>query len=222
MTSVFERAFGLRQPYQLIVDGDFLETTLKQKMMFRDLLPTVLGGPVKLFTTACVLQELRKNRSEAMFNAKRLEIRRCPHTGRHQPGVECIKSIIGEGNEHHYGVCAQSDQLREALRCVPGTPLVFVYKGVLVMEDPSEATLQEAERLQKGKMKPDLSELALINKLVPVLKEEKAKKRKKKGGPNPLSCKKKQLIGMPTKISSEQSEHKKPKRNRRHRPKKNK
>lgn len=194
MTSVYEKAFGLRTPYQLILDGEFLEETLAKKILFRDLLPTVLGGNVKLFTTACVIHELQLKKSPAIFNAKRLEIRRCPHTNNHRPGEECIREIIGDQNAHHYGVCAQQWSLREALRLVPGVPLLFVNRGILLMEDPSEVTVAKAQELSGAKLKPSDAELKFINSVVPVIKPlEPAKKKKKKGGPNPLSVKKKSV-----------------------------
>lgn len=191
MRSTYERAFGLRTPYQFILDADFLETCLAQKMLFRDLLPLLLGGPVKLFTTACVLHQLRQSQSQAVFNAKRLEIRRCVHSGNHVSGAECIKSIIDTTNKHHYGVCAQQTNLRTNLRQVPGTPLVFINRGTLLLEAPSKTTLKHVDLLNKKNTTIDEKERKAIERIAFVPKEPIDEEQKlKKGELDPLSCKK--------------------------------
>ena len=190
MHAIYERSFGMRTPYQLILDGEFLKTALAQKLYFKEALPNLLGGPVRLFTTGCVLKELQKENSPAVFNARRLEQRRCTHEAG-TSGKDCILEIIGPDNKHHYGVCAQQDDLREELREVPGVPLVLLNRGVLVMEEPSKQTLEKAEKINKSKQAIDEEELKTIAKIVPVPEPLKEVKRKKKmRGVNPLSCKK--------------------------------
>lgn len=196
MHAVYERSFGMRTPYQLILDGAFLEKALEQKMYFKEALPNLLGGAVRLFTTNCVLQELRQKESPAIFNARRLEtIKMCKHE-KNTSGADCIKQIIGDANKHHYGVCAQQDDLRESLRDVPGVPLLFINRGILLMEAPSEATLKRAAQLNGQKQAVDETERKVIEKIAPVpaplddADGGKKKKKKRRGNPNPLSCKK--------------------------------
>lgn len=191
MHAVFERSFGMRSPYQLILDAEFLELALQQKLYFKEALPNLLGGAVRLFTTNCVLQELKQKDSAAVFNARRLEtIKMCKHKG--VSGAECIKSIIGDANKYHFGVCAQQDDLREALRQIPGVPLCFINRGILLMEAPSEATLKRAAQLNGQKQAVDEREKKIIEKLAPVPAplDDGKKKKKRRGNPNPLSCKK--------------------------------
>jgi U3 small nucleolar RNA-associated protein 23 len=193
MHAIYERSFGMRAPYQLILDGPFLEIALQQKMYFKESLPNLVGGATRLFTTNCVLRELKSKESPAVFNAKRLEmIKMCRHE-QSTTGADCIKSIVGESNKHHFGVCAQQDDLRYALREVPGVPLCFINRGILLMEPPSEATIKMASQLNKSKQSVDEAEKKAIDKIAPVVAplEEKKKKKKKRGAnPNPLSCKK--------------------------------
>lgn len=215
MEAVFSRAFSFRPPYQFILDSDFLDTSLKQKLPFRETIPIVLGGAVRMYTTACVVNELKVSKSEATFNARRLEVRRCNHSCPISGG-DCIKEIIGNDNVHHYGVCAQDPDLRECLRSVPGVPLVFINRGILLLEDPSQATLKHAEELERRKRKVDEAEMKIISKVAPIIEPLEGKKKKKKHKePNPLSCKKKQV-----KVSKAAYETVDRKQQRRHRPKK--
>jgi U3 small nucleolar RNA-associated protein 23 len=193
MQSVYQRVFGMRHPYQLILDGAFLDECLSSKVLFKDALPSVLGGPVRLFTTQCVMHEMDANGSEAVFNARRLELRRCPHTGKGMSGSDCIRDIVGCDNQHRYGVCAQDINLRESLREVPGVPLVLLNRGILVLEDPSEATLRRSGEIHSARLKPREKELKIIEKIAPAPPAAELpikKKKKKRGSPNPLSCKK--------------------------------
>lgn len=50
MKKIFEKAFGLRQPYQLLVDGEFCRELLKCKIVGKEILPIVFGGQVKIRT----------------------------------------------------------------------------------------------------------------------------------------------------------------------------
>lgn len=136
---------------------------------------------------------------------RRMERRRCQH---HPPipGSECIASIIAKENKHHYCVASQNTKLRDQLRMVPGTPLLYINRAVLILEPPSPATTRAAEQAEKSKMSASTTEIAQAKKLVQggdegeggtgsgEGEEEKAgNKRKRKvtrSAPNPLSVKK--------------------------------
>ena len=52
--TIYEKAFGIRQPYQILVDADFCLETLKWKIAPLETLVTVFGGQVKPSNTeAC-------------------------------------------------------------------------------------------------------------------------------------------------------------------------
>lgn len=168
----------------------------------------------------------------SVFIAKRFELRSC----RHKPSMtsaECIKDLIGADNLNHYGVAGQDLELRKALREILGVPLLFINRGLLLMEDPSRATREHAHRVEKQKLgmnefeKKTLSALptgeavgGMIDGAGRKKKTTEAKKKKKakkgKSQPNSLSRKKSarpvEKLAAPS--ASESKQHK-PKRQRR-------
>ena len=50
METIYEKAFGLRKPYQILVDAQFCRELLKCKLIAKDLVPECLGGPTKIST----------------------------------------------------------------------------------------------------------------------------------------------------------------------------
>lgn len=138
--------------------------------------------------------------SGSIFIAKRFELRNCRHkSSPNFTSEHCIKDLIAENNPHHYGVAAQNKELRESLREILGVPLIFVNRGVLLMEQPSKKTLEHARTLELQKLKPAEFEMkAIASKLkddavTTSAAAEKAlkrnKKRKGRSQPNPLSVK---------------------------------
>ncbi|KAJ3109853.1 hypothetical protein HDU97_000083 [Phlyctochytrium planicorne] len=99
---------------------------------------------------------------------------------------------VGEDNKHKYGVATQDIELRKALRKIPGTPLVYISSGVLILEPPSTETKLKTNEIEHKKV------VSGIPKLKPsedgADRETEKPKRKKPQAPNPLSIKKKKPI----------------------------
>ena len=96
-------------------------------------------------TTYCVYAELKKLgpdfRPSAAF-AKKLEKRRCTHN----PAVtaaECIKEIMGSANKNNYCIATQDAELRDTFREIPGIPLIYINKSVLLLEPASIQTMNK-------------------------------------------------------------------------------
>lgn len=225
MQKIYEKSFGMRQPYQIIVDAEFCKELLKCKIVAKEVLPTVLGGAVKVMASNCVLEELRKLDARAtdesmtgsIFIAKRFEQRTC----RHSPcmaSTECVKDLIGTDNQHHYLVAVQNFEARKELRKVLGVPLLFIHHGLVLMEDPTKETMEYSQKKELSKLKAQEFELKAISKLVGAEQpakpknEEEKKKKKRKGPkqPNPLSVKRTKKLS-----SALPPEPPKPKRKRR-------
>ncbi len=170
--------------------------------------------------STCVLDELRnldetssEEMSGSVFIAKRFELRNC----RHKPSIcsaECVASLIGTDNPHHYVAAVQNAELRKSLRSVLGVPLLFINRGVLLMEDPSKATIEFAHQKELSKLLPKEFELKALKKEEPKKEEEKKKKKKRgKKNPNPLSVKKPKTKSSNSLSEVKESEQK-PKRKR--------
>ena len=53
----YEKNFGYKPPYKLLIDGTFCKAALKFKVNIMEQMPKYLGGEVKYFTTKCCLAE---------------------------------------------------------------------------------------------------------------------------------------------------------------------
>ena len=105
---------------------------------------------------------------------------------------------LGECNAGKYIVATQEVELRKQLRQIPGVPLIYLNRSVLVFEDISRATVAIVRQKEQSKLaKLDEAEKQTLE----VVDEERSRledvsncqriKRKPKQ-PNPLSCKKPQ------------------------------
>ncbi|OEH75682.1 hypothetical protein cyc_03065 [Cyclospora cayetanensis] len=184
--------FGIQEPYQLIgmvhqgissvrlfvssVDGTFLAACIRHKVNVAELLPRVLCD-----VTPCIMKEVRT-----------------------LPGAQ--------------GAAAAAKRYK---RRVPGLPLLFLFKGVLQVEQPTKFSLVRAQQQQRASAKGPLAAAAAEKRrlaadrkqqleklqqqgvdcsglLLQQQKEElqkqreleRAAKRKRKKGVNPLACRK--------------------------------
>ncbi len=53
--------------------------------------------------------------------------------------------VPGEENCHHFLVASQDQELRRKLRRLPGVPLMHIIKNTVVLEKPSDRTVDKAE-----------------------------------------------------------------------------
>lgn len=243
--NIYEKYFGIRKPYQIVVDSQFCIESLKKRISPVDALQEVFGGPVKLMTTQCICTELRKydaeNEAGSFFVARRFEmIKHCGHNSSKdtKTGAECIKDLVGKTNPQHYCVAAQDPQLRRDIREIYGVPTMFILRDTVLMEPPTEKTLQVVKQKEAKKLlKPARDDIKLLKKLsekkqevsgAPADQTEEAdasvkskpkpkKKKRKQKGVNPLSCKKKKpkpAAPVPSKVET------KKKKPRKRRPKK--
>ncbi|GAA5836962.1 hypothetical protein JCM3766R1_006491 [Sporobolomyces carnicolor] len=208
-------SFGFREPYQLLVDAEFVKACVQQKLDFNARLQDVLQGVVKPMITQCCIQALYDLGPEGqpfVEFAKEFERRKCNHF-KPRPQDECLESVAGTSNPHRYVFATQSIDLRQQLRKVPGTPIVYIARSVVLLETPSDQTMQKKQSMENAKLHASKEELALLSgKPLPPPKEEgdgkeeeeegkeegeqegaPKKKKKQRGpkGPNPLSVPKK-------------------------------
>ncbi|KAF4518040.1 hypothetical protein B566_EDAN009273 [Ephemera danica] len=197
----FVNNFGFRQPYQVLVDGTLCFSALKGKINLKDQLPKYLGAEVKLLTTQCVILETEKL-GPALFGAmlivKQFPVHRCGHDDRPISGSTCILSMLGKKNKTRYIVATQDRDLQDRVRKIPGAPLIYIHQRTPTLEAPSPASLKVAEKFNEAKFSSDQQPGELVSEVRKrVMGEEEqtsdkpTHKRKRRSGPNPLSCKKK-------------------------------
>lgn len=94
--------------------------------------------------TQCCMARLYSGGAEAQSAvdlAKTFERRKCNHWQTKDTDDECIAGIVGDDNRFRYVVATQSVGLRKTLRKVPGVPLVFEKRAVVLLEPASDASV---------------------------------------------------------------------------------
>ncbi|KAK9456113.1 Fcf1-domain-containing protein [Dipodascopsis uninucleata] len=158
--ALYTMAFGFRQPYQVLVDGDIIYDATKYKMNLNKSLESVVQGKIKPMITQCCIKSLYdrgKDAEEAVALAKTFERRRCNHLENPLSQSECLANVVNvKGkNKHRYVVATQDSRLRGQFRSIPACPLIYINRSVIIMEPTSTATESakrhwEEEKLASG------------------------------------------------------------------------
>ncbi|KAF2300098.1 hypothetical protein GH714_008604 [Hevea brasiliensis] len=115
----YTASFGFRQPFKILCDGTLVHNLIVNRVAPADnALSNILGGSVKLFTTSCVLDELKRLGnfySESLQGAHKLMIARCDNENK-KSAEACIVEILGENNPEHFFVATQDFDLRKKFR----------------------------------------------------------------------------------------------------------
>lgn len=196
--NLYVHTFRFREPFQTIVDDELVLTCNQASFDLVKGLNRTVQAETKPMITQCCMQALyATDNQRAIDMAKRFERRRCNHPPKDpKPPAECIESIVNiDGvNKHRYVVASQSVRLRRRLRSVPGVPLVYMNRSVMVMEPASDASKRAAALSESAKLSEGLNDakVGYVEKKTEEEEEEpKKKKRKGPSEPNPLSIKKK-------------------------------
>lgn len=167
-------------------------------------------------------------KDEALIeHAKGFERRRCGHHELEKPlsTLECFKDVIDPKgsmtNKNRYVVACQDPAVRAYLRKIPGVPMIYIKRSVMIMEPMADASESVKAKEDKAKFKAglksvrgpaptlkrargaaDIGERGNENEddSIPEPEEDEKEassqpppKKRKRGpsGPNPLSMKKK-------------------------------
>lgn len=201
--SIFRYNFGFEPPFRVLLDGTFAMAALQNKINLREQMPKYLCEEVELCVTRCILDEVEKLGRDlygALCICRQFQVEPCPHKPLRTASA-CIQHMARRMKEKtKYFIATQDFSLTDALRKIPGVPILFIkFKGILI-EKPSEATMQEIDS-----PKDNLSALKALKKEVLGEQEPRKKKRKRVKGPNPLSVKKKKKSVAPVKRIGAQS-----------------
>ncbi|XP_061681203.1 rRNA-processing protein UTP23 homolog [Syngnathoides biaculeatus] len=205
--SFYKYNFNFREPYQILIDGTFSQAALKNKIQIKEQMPKYLMGEVQLCTTNCALKELETLGKE-LYGAKiilqRYQVRKCQHFKNPVPASECLLSMLENTNPHHYFVATQDFKLTTSLKKMAGVPLLYIILNTIVLEKPSQSSLDQVQAVQLGELISPAQQQILCS-----MKEEQGigqkdgerqgkKRKRKQHNPNPLSCLKKKKKNGPT------------------------
>eukprot|EP00118_Oscarella_pearsei_P004281 m.18070 g.18070 ORF g.18070 m.18070 type:complete len:243 (+) comp27588_c0_seq5:120-848(+) len=201
--SFYHNSYRLREPYQVLVDGTFAQAALQTKINIKEQLPKYFDGSVLLLSTDCVLKEMKaigSFLSGAVFILERYQCRKCGHRSNPLPAADCIKSVVGSDNEHHYIIASQDQELKGHLRLIAGVPLLHITHNAIMLEDPTPLSRQKADETLAVKTAPSSHEKETLDKLAKLLpsRQRKSMRRRHPLGPNPLSIKKKKTMTLPS------------------------
>ncbi|XP_029669675.1 rRNA-processing protein UTP23 homolog isoform X1 [Formica exsecta] len=188
--------YKFRQPFQILIDGTFAFAALQNKFNIQEQLKKYFQSELKLLTTPCIISETEKlNINGATQIVKQYAVHKCGHEKKSISGSKCLLSMIRKNNSSRYIIATQDRELQDKLRLIPGVPLIYLHGKTPTLESPSEASRKCAEVMQKdlGMTTWQKENIKVLQEQVGIVQEkyDKLKKRKKIGGPNPLSCLKK-------------------------------
>ncbi|XP_029591575.1 rRNA-processing protein UTP23 homolog [Salmo trutta] len=217
----YKHNFSFREPFQILIDGTFCQAALKNKIQIKEQMPKYLMGEVQLCTTNCALKELEslKDLYGAKLILQRYQVRNCKHFKNPVSASECLHSMLEGTNSHHYFVATQDQELTAGLKKIPGVPLMYIISNTIVLDKPSQCSVNHVEAVALGEMVTPAQQQS-INSLKEVQGigqdgERRGKKRKRKiSNPNPLSCLKKKKKQPPTQPLKTEGEKKKRNRQR--------
>lgn len=193
-TEFYQITYGIRPPYKILLDGDYLQAALEGKIRIVEQLPKLLQQKATPMVTKCVVHDLQQKgkhyRGAAMIGSN-LKHARCAHEGIVEPH-ECLKLLTADGNKEQWFVGAQDVELRKFMRNTPGIPVLFIHGQVPIMEPPSASTQKQATEKREERTALTDSEKKVLKKIAPKPAATTTKKKKKgPKQPNPLSVKKK-------------------------------
>ncbi|XP_061616525.1 rRNA-processing protein UTP23 homolog [Phyllopteryx taeniolatus] len=217
--SFYKYNFNFREPHQILIDGTFCQAALKNKIQIKEQMPKYLMGEVQLCTTNCALKELDTLEKE-LYGAKlilqRYQVRKCQHFKNPVPASQCLLSMLEDTNPHHYFVATQDFKLTTGLKKIPGVPLLYIILNTMVLEKPSQSSLDQVQAAQLGGLMSPAQQQRLCSMkedqgIAQKGGERRGKKRKRKQhNPNPLSClkKKKKKSGPTPPLKKTEQAHK--------------
>jgi len=96
-------------------------------------------------------------------HAKGFERVRCGHHELEKPlsTFDCLKSVVdpksSRTNKYHYIIASQDDNLRYFMRSIPGVPLIYIKRSVMIMEPMASATNNVREKEERLKFSAGLT-----------------------------------------------------------------
>ncbi|XP_076060640.1 rRNA-processing protein UTP23 homolog [Oratosquilla oratoria] len=218
----FQHNFGLKPPYNILLDGTFCSAALEAKVNIKEQVPKYIGAQVFLVTTQCVIIEVEQlsKMCPQLYGAwlvvKQFAVHKCGHEGRPMAASSCIKGLIKKKNLNKYIIATQDADLRQHIHeKVIATPILYLHHSAPTLEKPSARCEETAKDKIKSISTHEVSTLKTLKRAYVGEKEQQPKKKRKKKNPNPLSCKKSTKKKEKTESQTEEKVLKKRKRHKR-------
>lgn len=108
--------------------------------------------------TQCEMRRLysaQPKDEDLIDQAKKYERRRCNHHELEEPlsTLECFSEVVGLTNKHRYVISSQDAKVRGQMRRIPGVPLVYINRSVMILEPMSTTTEDLRDQDEKSKLR---------------------------------------------------------------------
>eukprot|EP01041_Mallomonas_annulata_P003641 gene3641-7258_t len=203
--------YNIIPKYKIILDGNFIFAALKHNIdIFERLTKLLQGEQIRMFITKSSLKELvqvgLKAEAAKQFAKSKCEILDDDSYYGETPSDKMLAMLAAlpvnateESNSRQYFVASQDKEFRQQLGRIPGIPIIYLNKVIMVMEPPSDVSKQFNCQLELEKTQLKLSETSVLETLgegsvsivggssssVSVVPERRVKR--KASAPNPLS-----------------------------------
>nr|GME11019.1 rRNA-processing protein UTP23 homolog [Ipomoea batatas] len=133
--------------HKVLCDGMFMHHLLDYEMTpAHTALVNTLGAPVRLFTTRCVVEELKSEELKRILRdtypmtldaASSLLTVRCGHKFPIDSG-SCVREVIGRNNPENFYVASRDPYVLEGLRQILGVSIIYPVRKALFLERVTE------------------------------------------------------------------------------------
>nr|GMC85434.1 rRNA-processing protein UTP23 homolog isoform X1 [Ipomoea batatas] len=133
--------------HKVLCDGMFMHHLLEYEMTpAHTALVNTLGAPVRLFTTRCVVEELKSEELKRILRdtypmtlnaASSLLTVRCGHKFPIDSG-SCVREVIGRNNPENFYVASRDPYVLERLRQILGVSIIYPVRKALFLERVTE------------------------------------------------------------------------------------
>lgn len=200
----FRLVYQISAPYSVLLDGNFIFAAVKNSINIADRMSKMLqGGEFSLHVLESSLGELRsigeKGKAALEFGLQKCTVLDDSNIAGSTPFDKMIGYISRSSSrdatkKKRYFVCTQDRELRAVLGSMPGNPLLYLNQVSLVMEPPSQNSVENNKRIEADKValneeeKTILCSLGIAAAEAPVaVVAPKERKKRKATAPNPLS-----------------------------------
>jgi U3 small nucleolar RNA-associated protein 23 len=119
----------------------FLNTPICRRGDAKEEVSKLLGDPSRVFTTKCVMHELRglgKDYITTRQACKRYALHKCGHEDP-VSAAQCLAEQVVDGNHEHFFIATQDRALQRQVINLPGGAVLFTSVNGIHIETPSEA-----------------------------------------------------------------------------------
>lgn len=176
----FARTVGLKAPYHVILDGNFIVAFIKYRLPLKDRLnTTLLKTPVVVYVTQSTVDELKRlytSTKNPIINetlewirqnqCQILEENGDTHNNEQgkvssTPAQDIYDHLCGVNEGRHnesdrkrpYILCSQDEELLDRARQLGTCPVLrLVRNSVLILEQPSKSATVQAQRVERSKL----------------------------------------------------------------------